>query len=61
MTNICENIECFINNLEELKKIGLNGKEKIQNYFNLEKQQSDRLKFINKFIDLDYNEEENNY
>lgn len=52
LTNICENIEYFINNLEELKKIGLNGKEKIQNYFNLEKQQSDRLKFINKFIDL---------
>jgi hypothetical protein len=47
--------------LDKLKEIGLNGNVKIQDYFDLEKQQSDRLKFINKFIDLDYNEEENNY
>ncbi len=50
--DICTKIEYYLNNQDELKKIGNNGKTKIQKYFNLKKQQKDRLNFINKYINL---------
>lgn len=50
--DICNKIEYYLNNQNELKSIGNNGKSKIQKYFDLHKQEKDRLDFINKYLKL---------
>ena len=48
--DIIQNIEYFIKNMEELKKIGEQGQLKIQKYFDINHQISEREKFLNKFL-----------
>ena len=50
--DIIQKIEYYLQNLDELKQIALNGQKKIQFYFDNTKQENDRCKFINKYLDI---------
>ena len=48
--NIIQHIEYYLKNINQLKKIGINGQTKIKEYFNIDKQEKDRYNFIKKAL-----------
>lgn len=53
--DIVQHIDYYIKNLSELRKIGINGQNKIQKLFDIKKQEEDRLNFINKYLNITIN------
>ena len=52
LQDITEKIETFIKKPDLLQQIGTRGQQTVQHYFDINKQQSDRAKFINKYLNI---------
>ena len=55
VSDIIYKVEYYLNHLDELMQVGMEGQKKIQAYFDIDYQKSDRKKFIQKFLDIDFN------